>query len=344
MGFPKHYADTQGFRRHLCVCVFVLLTVQAHAYRLCGKIEGLKDGRLYLYDNFESRFVDSTQARNGEFCFSGKLPYPTYLAIYDSRPLCYFFIENTENQFIEGNVRNTQSYKLTVSPSHDSWMEASQKLQSLQQTTARHEEQYEYLRQFIRKNPNSSVSALLLFQYTNKDFSIEQKKVLWKLLKPAAQKTKYARFYHEMLLAESRFIGEKIKNYSFKTPNNELVSLSDYRGNYLLIDFWASWCKPCRTQNQELIKIYQHFHPYGFNIFSISWDKDSLTHQQSYDKDGLLWTSVLDVQAKVSAISKQYQIPYIPFNLLLDEKGIIIDKNIKIRELEEKLARYYAKK
>lgn len=119
------------------------------------------------------------------------------------------------------------------------------------------------------------------------------------------------------------------------TPDNELVSLSDFRGEYVLVDFWAAWCKPCRLENPNNIKLYNKYKDKGFEIFSVSLDQNKDAWKAAIKYDKLTWTQVAELGSQEAATL--YQVQAIPFTVLLDKEGRIIETNLRGVYLAAKL-------
>jgi thiol-disulfide isomerase/thioredoxin len=134
-------------------------------------------------------------------------------------------------------------------------------------------------------------------------------------------------------------MGEVAPNITLPTPGGETASLEDLRGKYVLLDFWAGWCKPCRAENPNIVNMYNKYNDKGFEVFSVSLDRTRNQWVDAIEKDGLVWpTHVSDLKYFQSAAAMTYKVNAIPFALLLDPEGRVIGKNLRGRGLQSKLA------
>ncbi len=144
--------------------------------------------------------------------------------------------------------------------------------------------------------------------------------------------------------ANSLKVGEVPADFSLPTPDGKMISLSSFKGKVVLIDFWASWCGPCRKENPNVVAMYKKYHKKGFEILGVSFDDDKSKWVKAYEADGLTWNHVSDLKGWESAAAKLYGITTIPFTMLLDKEGKLIAKGLRGEELEEKVVEALAAK
>lgn len=138
-------------------------------------------------------------------------------------------------------------------------------------------------------------------------------------------------------------IGQLAPEINLPNPNGDTVKLSSLRGKYVLVDFWAKWCGPCRDENPNVVRAYHKFKGKGFEVYSVSLDRSKEDWVKAIKEDGLEWTHVSDLKYWNSIAARDYNITGIPFSILLDKEGKIIAKNLRGAALDQKLTEVIGK-
>ncbi|KKX47054.1 TlpA family protein disulfide reductase, partial [Sphingobacterium sp. IITKGP-BTPF85] len=130
-------------------------------------------------------------------------------------------------------------------------------------------------------------------------------------------------------------VGQPAPDFESFTPNNKSIKLSDFKGKYVLLDFWASWCMPCRQENPNIVKLYNQYKGKGFDVFGVSLDDNPGPWMRAIADDQLQWTQASDLKAWGSVVVGLYRITGIPASYVLNPEGLIIAKNLRGKELED---------
>ena len=212
-----------------------------------------------------------------------------------------------------------------------------------------------FVEDFIKQNNSSLVALLGIYEIfgqqplfnAKEDFELF-KSVADSLIKnyPASLhaqdlKTRISQFEREKFKEQERqkrlAIGNIAPEIELSNPQGEKITLSSLRGKYVLIDFWAGWCGPCRQENPKLKKAYYKYKNRGFEIYAISLDRTKEAWQNAIKQDGLNWIQVSDLKFWQSPVVQLYNVEAIPYNVLIDKEGKIIAKNLRGQQLENKL-------
>jgi peroxiredoxin len=199
---------------------------------------------------------------------------------------------------------------------------------------------------YLKKYPKSPIAFFALSQYTGWDIDVDSVEPRLKQLPAEQQKYPSVIRINEMVeIAKRTSVGKKAIDFTQKDTLGLPVKLSSFKGKYVLIDFWASWCGPCREENPNVVKTYQAYKNKNFHIIGVSLDRPDAKEKwmEAIHKDNLTWTHVSDLKWWQNEVAKLYGIQAIPQNLLIDPEGKIIAKNLNGEKLEKKLAEVYSK-
>lgn len=197
----------------------------------------------------------------------------------------------------------------------------------------------EYEINFIKKSPNSFISILILERFiTNKVLNKTETKEVYDKFSDRIKNTPSGRKIKKQIeTTEKAEVGSIAPLFEGPTPQNNIFSLKDQLGKVTIIDFWASWCRPCRVENPNLVRLYKKHENNGLRIVGISLDKTKSQWIQAITDDGLIWDQVSNLQFWRDPIALIYQVRSIPATFILDEKGIIIARDLRGIQLDRKV-------
>lgn len=207
----------------------------------------------------------------------------------------------------------------------------------------------DYMNIYPDENPNSYISLLLVERlFNSQDFKFEKVKKTFENLNEELRNTTKGKAISEKLKTieknmKNPAVAEKLNSlklapdFSAKSPNGTTISLKESLGKVTIIDFWASWCGPCRKENPNVVALYNEFHSKGLNIIGVSLDDEATKWKDAIAKDKLTWNQVSNLKGFEDPIATLYDVQQIPTTFVLDSKGNIVAKDLRGDELKAKV-------
>lgn len=348
-----------------------------------GEVKGVDGKNVILQrqdDSLGTVSIDTAKIENGKFMFKGTITEPEmYSILIESvKDKSFLVVENAEIDIeidkdsvfknkLSGSYNNEQlsdfgqmSVKLQKDmmefqkKNQQKFMQAMQAKDTVTQNKLRKE--FEVLQKkgdtqtvdYIKSHPKAFITILLIQSRFRANFepNIPEIQAMYNALDPELKKTKAAKRLKKFIDENTKVdVGRRAPEFSGPTPDGKIVSLKAERGKVTIVDFWASWCPPCRKANPELVAIYNELHPKGLNIIGVSLDRPGKAEdwKAAIAADKLTWTQVSNLQEWKDPIAVRYGIEEIPASYVVNQYGIIVGKNLHGEELKAKINEWLAK-
>ncbi|HLA56106.1 MAG TPA: TlpA disulfide reductase family protein [Flavobacterium sp.] len=343
-----------------------------------GSVKNVPDGKKIILETLDDKLgivpFDTVQIKGGKFKFTGKISEPSLysISIQDVQSKSFAILESGEKTTIEINKDTIFLNKISGTENNDQLTEFNglgfkiqkklkafeeankakmQEAMAKQDTVVINKLRKEYGGiqkemetkgdEFVKAHPKSFVSLLLvqsLFNNYMPDLPKIEKS--FNGLDASMKNTKVGKNIAKKLKdMKGVAVGRKAPDFSAPNPEGKMVSLKESLGKVTLIDFWASWCGPCRAENPAVLAIYNEYHPKGLNIISVSLDKpgEADKWKEAIQKDHLMWTHISNLKWWQDPIAIQYGVSAIPSNFLLSQNGFVVAKDLHGEALKSKL-------
>ncbi len=311
-----------------------------NSFTVQGAIEGLDSMVTIEYFNGkESIVLDSTMvASGGTFELEGMVEMPVYGTISDAggRRIAPIFIENTEFT-LTGKISAMDSIKLTggtLGAIYDSVGVALKGVKTVEEYVAK-------IEQAVLRNTNNVAGAYILYRQLAPYIGLEKLIEIADKFDPALNNSIYVKIIKEKIeTLKKSAVGMPFTDFSAPNTKGEMVALSSIagKGQWVLLDFWAAWCGPCRAENPHVVEAYNKYNGKGFTVVGYSLDRDKKDWLDAIEKDKLPWTNLSDLEFWQSAPSKAYGVTSIPANVLINPEGVIVAKDLRGEALLEFLS------
>ena len=346
-------------KKILTVLTLVLFTFSMNAQGILikGDLKNIPDNTVVtLLDGMVNKEVSTDKVVGGKFTLKATTESPSIFIIgFNGLPQKLPIFISNDALTISGDVQLPTSIKYTGSATHDIYQSYMSVLNPKMETyfktlTAAQSEKTPSIKDSLsvasdkqsadlvstyetmsKQNNQSPVTTFFLFQFANIFPAIKDKLAsYYDQLQGQAKKGAFAEVINKTLQStEFGKIGSVMPDFKQNDVNGKSVSLSSFRGKYVLVDFWASWCGPCRAENPNVVKVYNEFKNKNFTVLGVSLDQDKAKWLDAIKKDGLTWTHVSDLKYWNNAVAVQFGIQSIPASFMIDPNGVIVGRDLR---------------
>ncbi len=317
-------------------------------FSINGNIVGLPDGSLLKLLNGSSGAEEqTTTTKKGKFYFSGKTAYPDFkvIGVNGQAPFITIFLDNSVVT-VNATKDALEMAEVKGSASHNDFIAfntATKKYEDLFMGKGRYDVQFideaaTAVEKFVKANKNSYISPLAIYRHSQVTGDFVKQEEMYNLLSEPVKASPIGAYIAQQIQGNAQAgYGKPLADFTQADTSGKEISLSSFRGKYVLVDFWASWCGPCRAENPNVVRTYEQYKNKNFTVLGVSLDRTKQAWIDAIAADGLNWTNVSDLKFWSNAVAQQFGINSIPQNFLLDPNGNLIGKNLRGSALEYKL-------
>ncbi len=318
------------------------------AYTISGTITGLKDGAVVsMLDANSGQQIETSVASKGKFSFNGQMPVPDFrlLSVDGQPPYLTLYLDNSKviitgkaDAFDQAAVRGSKSHKefsdfVAITKPYEQFFNGD-----VVPTEAQAAQAQGAISAFIEAHPAAFITALAVyrnFQVTADEALLEKE---YAMLANPVQASSIGTYVAARVAENRKFpLGQPFADFSQADADGNMVSLSSLKGKYVLVDFWASWCRPCRQENPNVVNAFNRYKDKNFTVLGVSLDQQKPAWLDAVKQDGLNWTQVSDLKGWGNEVAALYDVKSIPQNFLIDPNGILVGKNLRGSALNAKL-------